>query len=315
MRNCSAPIRPCGTTEVHERLLRRDPGYAERRAASEANALLYTGPNSPGLRSSLTRIPVVVHVVHHPSYPQTNISDAQIQAQIEALTRDFRRNNADVGTIPAPFQPLASDTGIEFYLASTDPNGGQTDGITRTQSDKPYFTTVLRDVMSAATGGADPWPADCYLNIWVCGRLVGQDGLSRLGFATYPGVSDGRDGVVLTHWACGSGGTAEPPYDLGRTAVHEVGHWLNLHHLWGDAEGCGAGDDYVDDTPPQAGPNFEFPDFPHVSCDNGPDGDMFMNYMDHTDDACLRMFTPDQVLRMHGALDVDRDGFTAEQAE
>jgi hypothetical protein len=311
MRNDRVPMRPCGTMEVHERLLMRDLEYRRLREASEANARQYESGDLSRLRPTITRIPVVVHIVHHPSYPETNVSGAQIQSQIEAMSRDFRGNNADAASIPAPFKPLAFDTRIEFTLATEDPNGDPTDGITRTQSDKAYFTTVLRDVMSAATGGADAWPSDRYLNVWVCGRLIGVDGLSRVGYATFPGVSDGKDGIVNVHWAFGSGGSTEAPFDLGRTAVHEAGHWLNLLHLWGDAEGCGAGDDFVGDTPPQAGPNFEFPDFPHVSCDNGPNGDMFMNYMDNTDDACLRMFTPRQALRMHAALDFDRPGFKA----
>lgn len=310
MRERGAPMRPCGTTEVHERLLARDDQYAQRRRDSERVAALYASKGLGQLRKAVTRIPVVVHVVYHPDHLlQTNVPVAQVQAQIEALNRDFRAQNPDIATIPTPFQPLAYDTNIEFVLATQDRDGHPSDGITRTESRKPFFTTVLRDVMSATAGGADPWSCDRYLNLWVCGRLVGVDGLSRLGFATYPGVSDGLDGVVVSAWAFGSGGSAEPPFDLGRTAVHEVGHWLNLHHLWGQAEGCGVDDDFVSDTPPQAGPNFEFPDFPHLSCDNGPDGDMFMNYLDNTDDACARMFTPLQTLRMHAALDWDRPGF------
>ena len=163
--------------------------------------------------------------------------------------------------------------------------------------------------MDDTRGGADPWPPDRYLNIWVCGRLLDEHGVTQLGYATFPGVLDNRDGVVVVHWAFGdTTGTVEQPFHRGRTAVHEVGHWLNLHHIWGDAEGCG-NDDFVGDTPQQEGPNFEIPAFPHVTCGNGPHGDMFMNYMDATDDDCMRMFTPYQALRMQAALSFDRPGF------
>jgi hypothetical protein len=97
--------------------------------------------------------------------------------------------------------------------------------------------------------------------------------------------------------------------DRGRTAVHEVGHWLNLYHIWGD-DGAGCeGTDNVDDTPNQAGPNVSRPVFPHITCDNGPDGDMFVNYMDYSDDAAMLMFTEGQVTRMQAALAGPRSSF------
>lgn len=143
----------------------------------------------------------------------------------------------------------------------------------------------------------DAWPAEQYLNIWVCelGDL--------LGYAQFPGGPLETDGVVVNYRAFGLGGTAEPPYHLGRTATHEVGHWLNLYHIWGDdGSGCG-GTDEVDDTPNQAGPNTGTPTFPTISCDNAPNGDMFMNFMDYVDDDSMNMFTNGQVERMHSALD------------
>jgi hypothetical protein len=300
-------MRSCGTMDVHRRMLDQDGEYRAWRQASEAHAQQVARQGLGQLRTTVTDIPVVVHVVHHPNFPWTNISDAQVHSQIAALNRDFRRVNADVLSIPGAFQPLAFDTLIQFHLARTDRDGKATNGITRRASDKEFFSVPDRDVMFAAHG-TDPWPADQYLNIWVCGRLLDANGITQLGYATFPKVSDGRDGIVVVHWAFGTVGTAEEPFNLGRTAVHEVGHWLNLHHIWGEAEGCG-NDDFVIDTPPQEGPNFEFPTFPHVTCGNAPDGDMFMNYMDGTDDACMRMFTPFQTLWMHAALGHDRPGF------
>jgi hypothetical protein len=156
-------------------------------------------------------------------------------------------------------------------------------------------------VKSAAKGGADSWPSERYLNIWVC-----QLGGGLLGYAEFPGAPTEIDGVVILHSAFGTTGTAMAPFDRGRTATHEVGHWLGLFHIWGDdGTGCG-GTDEVDDTPNQAGPNYGAPTFPSITCDNGPNGDMFVNYMDYTDDAVMHMFTQGQVLRMQASLDAPR---------
>ena len=286
--------RSCGTMDVHYRLLRTIPEYAEARAASENQA--QRAAMSPVIgRMGCTRIPVVVHVVYKTA-PQ-NISVVQIQSQIDVLNADFRQKNADLATVPAPFAPATADARIEFKLATTDPAGNPTTGITRTAT----ATTAFSDddsVKSAATGGADAWPSDKYLNIWVCPLAGGL-----LGYAQFPGGPAATDGVVIRHSAFGTSGTAAAPFNLGRTATHEVGHWLNLRHIWGDdGTGC-AGSDFVADTPNQGGPNYGTPAFPKVSCGNGPSGDMFMNFMDYVDDGAMTMFTAGQVTRMQAALD------------
>ena len=287
-------VRRCGTEQVHLRLLLEDPEYARRRAAIENHA--WRAARMGGeLRTGCTRIPVVVHVVHR--IDAENISKAQIDSQIEVLNHDFRRTNSDIGSVPAAFQGLTADARIEFELASSDPNGAATDGVTRTRTAVNGFTDDDA-VKSAATGGADPWPSDRYLNIWVC-RLAG----GLLGYAQFPGGPAATDGVVITHTGFGTTGTAAAPFDLGRTATHEIGHWLDLRHIWGDDSGGCSGSDFVADTPNQAGPNVGTPTFPHVSCNNGPNGDMFMNYMDYIDDAAMFMFTAGQVTRMQAALD------------
>jgi pregnancy-associated plasma protein-A len=141
-------------------------------------------------------------------------------------------------------------------------------------------------------------PADTYLNVWVC-----QLGGGLLGYAQFPGGPAETDGVVILHSGFGTTGTAAAPFNRGRTTTHEVGHWLNLRHIWGDdGTGC-AGDDFVSDTPNQGGPNYGTPAFPTVSCDNAPSGDMFMDYMDYVDDAAMFMFSAGQVTRMQAALD------------
>ena len=297
--------RACGTMPVHHRLLRTNPEYMRARVASENYHHESLQRRALGLaqgRVGVTTIPVVVHVVFNTA--AQNISDAQIQSQIAVLNRDYRLKNSDVPSIPPPFKPLATDARIEFTLAATDPNGNPTNGITRTQTTHASFSDD-DGIKSAATGGVDPWPDNKYLNIWTAPRLTSAQG-DLLGYAQFPGGPAATDGVVILHTAFGTTGTAAAPFNLGRTATHEIGHWLNLRHIWGDdGNGCN-GSDFVNDTPNQAGPNFGKPAFPHVTCNNGPNGDMFMNYMDYVDDAAMFMFTGGQVDRMQASLDGDR---------
>ena len=290
--------RSCGAMNVHYRMMNTVRGYAEARAAAENDA--WRAARVPSLvRAGCTKIPVVVHVVYKTA--AQNISDAQIHSQIDVLNEDFRKKNADVSTVPAVFQPLAADARIQFELATTDPDGNPTDGITRTSTSADSFTDDDQ-VKSSATGGADAWPADQYLNVWVCNLVP------WLGYAQFPGGPASTDGVVILHSAFGTTGTAAAPFDLGRTTTHEVGHWLNLFHIWGDDSGGCAGTDLVADTPNQGGPNFGTPVFPTVSCSNGPNGDMFMNFMDYVDDAVMVMFSYGQVTRMQSTLDGARRG-------
>src|SRR3954452_8821841 len=291
--------RSCGTMVVHERLLRSDPSYQAARNDSENRAFTYARrPDFLVGRRGVTVIPTVVHVVYNGA--AQNISDGQVQSQIDVLTHDFRKTNADISTLPAVFQPLAADARIAFELATTDPSSNPTNGITRTSTSATGFTDDNK-VKKASTGGADAWPRDNYLNLWVC-RLSG----GLLGYAQFPGGPADTDGVVILDTACGTSGTAAAPFDLGRTATHEIGHWLNLRHIWGDDGGGCNGDDFVADTPNCADDNMGKPTFPHITCSNGPNGDMFMNYMDYTDDDSMFMFTQGQADRMQACLDHDR---------
>ena len=197
--------------------------------------------------------------------------------------------------MPAGWQSLVSDANIEFALATTDPDGAATSGITRTATAVEAFRPD-DTVKSSATGGADPWPADRYVNLWVC-SLVSR----LLGYAQFPGGPAATDGVVILNTAFGTLGTALDPFDNGRTATHEVGHFLGLRHIWGDKNDC-SGDDFVADTPRAKEANQGTPDFPHITCNNGPNGDMFMNYMDYVDDDAMVMFTIGQVARMNATL-------------
>ena len=299
-------VRTCGTMPVHERLLRTDPEYARLRIVSENHHFEFRMRGGATARTGVTRIPVVVHVVSKTA--AQNISDAQIQSQIDVLNRDYRKKNGDLNKIPAVFQPLAADARIEFALANKDPSGNPSNGITRKTTTAVSFIDDDK-VKHASSGGTDAWPRDKYLNFWVC-----QLGNNLLGYAQFPGGNAANDGVVILHSAFGTVGTAAVPFNLGRTATHEVGHWLNLRHIWGDDSGGCNGDDFIADTPNQADHNFNKPTFPHVTCHNGPNGDMFMNYMDYTDDDSMFMFTTGQVQRMQACLDGDRAGLGSQVA-
>ncbi len=247
--------RACGAMIEHRRLLNEDPSYVAARAGIETRARAYELGLLRSARAGITNIPVVVHVVWNTA--AQNISDAQIQSQINVLNQDYRMTNPDTVQVPAVWQSNRGDARIQFSLATTDPNGNPTSGITRTQTQVTSFPQAGNPVKFAAQGGAAAWPADRYLNIWVC-----QLGGSLLGYAQFPGGPAETDGVVILHSAFGTTGTAAAPFDKGRSATHEIGHWLNLFHIWGDdGTGCG-GSDEVADTPNAAGPNYGCPAFP-----------------------------------------------------
>jgi hypothetical protein len=239
-------------------------------------------------------IPVVVHVVY--ANPNQNVSDAQINSQIAILNQDFRKLNSDVSLTPAPFAPLAADAQIEFCLAQRDPLGNATNGITRTSTTHGAFY-LENDVKFNSTGGKDAWNTASYLNLWVCNLSGGL-----LGYAQFPGGDPFTDGVVVNYTAFGNTGTATAPYNKGRTATHEIGHYFDLIHIWGDESAC-AQDDDVTDTPQQKNQNGGCPTYPLISgsgasCSGTAPGAMFMNYMDYTNDACMYMFTLGQATRM-----------------
>jgi Pregnancy-associated plasma protein-A/Secretion system C-terminal sorting domain/Fibronectin type III domain len=278
--------RQCGTTEHMNELMLGDPSIARNLESIERFTQHFIADNPSGSRTVVT-IPVVVHVVYNTA--TQNISDAQINSQIDILNNDYRKLNADISSVPSAFSALAADCEVNFCLAQRTPTGASTNGIVRVSTTTTSFSSNDR-VKSSSTGGDNAWDATQYLNIWVCNL-----GGGLLGYAQFPGGPASTDGVVINYTAFGNTGTAASPYNLGRTATHEVGHWLNLRHIWGDAT---CGDDLVGDTPTQNTSNFGCPAFPHVTCSNGPNGDMWMNYMDYTDDACMYMFTTGQKTRM-----------------
>jgi len=286
----------CGTMQYLEYLQAQDPQLAQKMAQDEIDLQNRIQNQSNNKMSSVITIPVVVHVVYNNL--TNNISDAQIQSQIDILNEDFRRLNADTSSTPLTFQSVAADVEIEFCLASQDPYGITTNGITRTLTSQFSFTGN-DDMKFSSSGGIDAWNTNDYLNIWVCNLSGGL-----LGYAQFPNSgSIYTDGVVCDYEYFGNIGTATSPFHLGRTVTHEVGHWLNLRHIWGDAY---CGDDFCNDTPTQEQSNGGCPTFPHLTCSNGPNGDMFMNYMDYSNDACMNMFTEDQKTRMLDAINTHR---------
>lgn len=233
-------------------------------------------------------IPVVIHLLYNNA--AQNISDAQILSQLQSLNNDYRKLNADASSVPAAFAKAAADARIVFCLAKIDAYGRPTTGIIRKHTSIQSWTTD--DGMKfSAQGGDDAWDSKRYLNIWVC-NLFGRS----LGYSSLPGSPADKDGVVIQYNAFGTTGTLMTPFNKGRTATHEIGHWLGLKHLWGDVN---CGDDGIADTPPQQNFNNGCPSFPHKSaCSINANGDMFMNFMDFTDDACMYMFTQGQAIKM-----------------
>ena len=286
-------IRKCGTMSVHFRQLEADQNFRKNLIELEQITIRRMA-SSEAARIRPVTIPIVIHVVFNNAVE--NISDAQIQSQIKVLNEDFKATNFDKGNVPSVWASLITSTDITFQLAAKDLQGNPTSGITRTQTNKLSFGDD-DSIKFSANGGIDAWPTDKFLNIWVCNL-----GNQLLGYAQFPGGPIDTDGVVITHSAFGTQGSATAPFDGGRTATHEIGHWLNLRHIWGDDPQC-QGSDFVTDTPNQQSPNTGKPNFPHVSCLNGPNGDMFMNFMDYVDDDAMVMFTAEQVARMQTTLD------------
>jgi hypothetical protein len=276
--------------------------------------------SSPKLGSSsiqsVFNIPVIVHIIHNNESVNSisatsgnNLNAAQVQDQINILNKDYNGLNADTSLIPTVFKPSLGKFQVNFCLAVVNPTGGilaepgidRINRVAKGWSAPPYTTTYV----DATIKGSSIWDPNKYLNIWVCGMSGGI-----LGYATFPnpgasglaGLSSPygtatTDGVVILNTSFGSIGTAQfGSYNLGRTATHEIGHWMGLRHIWGDGT-CAT--DYVNDTPPHQTANYGCPSFPYKlgTCSGNTTGEMTMNYMDYTNDACMYMFTKDQKIR------------------
>jgi hypothetical protein len=294
------PQRTCGTIEHHEYLKQTRPNYQQD--LNQYNQMIdqYLANQAISKTAVVTvTIPVVVHVVYQNA--TENISNAQAISQVQVLNDDFAKLNADAIKVTQPtFSTVASGAQIRFCLAQRDPLGNATTGVVH------YSTTVSTfgtndNVKNSATGGATAWDVTKYVNIWVCDM-----GTSLLGYGEFPtGSLSNTWGLVLNYRYTGSGGSAQAPFNLGRTGTHEFGHCFNLFHIWGDDNGACSGSDQCADTPNQA--NASGGTFPQGSiqtdaCATASPGYMWMNYMDYTDDNAMYMFTAGQVARMEAVV-------------
>ncbi len=287
----------CATPAKILELKSISPDAVVRAQAAENKIKEWSNAHKNFRSQSVLVIPVVVHVIYENT--AQNIPDSQIQLQLDILNRDYRKLNSDTAATPSAFIPYAADCEIEFCLAKRDEWGAVTTGIMRKQ-------TLVNEIGSTNNywrthkGGDAIWDRDSYLNIWVC-EIEQAGGI--LGYSTVPSFSppDSSDGVVIDYRYFGT--STNSHYNKGRTATHEIGHWLDLQHIWGDDFGTCSTDDGVGDTPLQTLEHYGLPSYPSLdSCTNAFPGTMFMNYMDYTDDSGMNMFTQGQKQRIWAAL-------------
>ena len=305
-KNFGPDITRCSTVEYEQIMKERDPEMMSSREANELvtrlieeNKLSRVNNEVEGGSNVLT-IPVVVHVIHNGDAYGTgeNIRDEQVISQITVLNEDFRRLS---GTPGFNNSPVGADVEIEFCLAKRDPNGQSTNGIDRVQLTTAFYNSISS---VEAIKPSTIWDPNQYMNIWVVNL-----GANLLGYAQFPNNSAfqaNTDGVVIGHQYFGSRskypqGTYFSPYDRGRTATHEVGHFLGLIHIWGDNSNCNVNasdsfQDFCPDTPAAAQDNVTCVTVD--SCPSDPGNDMVQNYMDYTNDACMNIFTQNQRTRM-----------------
>lgn len=267
----------CATMDVLTKHLQKDSLLKFRMQLVEDQSRKYDSLyriNTKELQDSI-KIPVVVNVIY--SNPDENISDEQIASQLKVLNEDFNKKNPDIENTPEEFTDFVADVKICFKLVN----------VNRKQSNRTSWG--FDDEMKfSSSGGIDVADPSGHLNIWICN--IGQ---GVLGYAQFPGDNPLTDGIVISPQFFGTTGFVQAPFDKGRTATHEVGHWLNLRHIWGDGD-CSV-DDFVVDTPLADRPNNGCPPYPTVHCNSN---DMTMNYMDYVNDECMFMFTEGQKIRM-----------------
>ncbi|HEY4147398.1 MAG TPA: M43 family zinc metalloprotease [Chitinophagaceae bacterium] len=295
------PADHCGTEKLLQKRFQQHPALKTRfetrekqfkQIVSERLQKVSTGTEKAAI---FLTVPVVFHIVlSNPSL----VTDAQIKAQLDTLNKDYAGTNGDTLNIPAWFKPLFGKANIQFALALQTPDGEPTTGIERNTTSHGPFDVFTTDVKHAATGGVDAWNTDNYLNVWICELSSGY-----LGLATFPDDNDSANQGAMIEYRSIPGGSFTN-YNGGKTLSHEIGHYFNLYHVWGDDNGACTGTDYVDDTPNQANYTSGCPGTDTVvidACSLVAPGILYQDYMDYSYDNCLVMFTQDQVARMQAA--------------
>lgn len=334
----------CGYDNIIRYYKKIDPAYATR-----FNAIYAHEKGNAKTTAQVFHIPVVFHVMYHNT--AQNIPDSVIINEVKVLNDAYRKRHADTANVRAIFKPLSADAEIEFYLADKDPQGNASNGITRTYTTNDSWGDLialfsddyawLENIKTTDSGGIDPWPTNKYLNIWVADMSDPVYGPFLMGIATPPvnplppnwpvgAFPPLKDGVVLQYQTVGNNNphindlSAFGYGTAGRTAVHEVGHYLGLRHIWGDPdpgdECTAAGDDGMGDTPAQAtqsdGSTGTCPSATQNTCGSGSSDqpDMWENYMDYSRDNCQGLFTTDQVALMRSILGNQRDTLVSQQS-
>ena len=310
----------CYTPEVIDHHNDLHPGYKQQVSAFFDTNNLQAKSSSRSANDTVYTVRVVFHVVY--TALAENIPDSFLLSQIEVLNEDYRRRNADTNLTRTIFQPVATDTKIQFALATEDPDGNPTTGITRTAGNGGFlgFTPFTDNVKANSTGGKSPWPTDRYLNVWVCNIF---NGFGILGYAFPPSTApnwpansatdSSKQGVVLHYPVVGRNNSSplDPTVAKGRSAVHEIGHYLGLRHIWGDG-GCNEDDGFTD-TPADTAASQQTCDYNENSCIDLPVDrpDQIENYMDYSDDRCLNMFSKEQSDLMRQMLSTARPGIVS----
>ncbi|EJL68026.1 zinc metalloprotease [Chryseobacterium populi] len=286
--------RSCPSDKIREKNLKNHPELKARFDANELQSERFSKDIALGkvLADGTVEIPVVFNVIYNTS--AQNISDARIAEQIAVLNADYGATNSDISKIPSAFQPYAAgNVKIRFKLVATN----------RKQSSKTGWSSELEEMKKSSTGGINATDATKNMNIWVVNSILDENGdPGTLGYAYYP-ESAGLwyDGLVIGYQYIGKTG-ASAPFNLGRTVTHEVGHYLNLPHLWGSSD-TGCQTDYSGDTPVSPGPNYGTPSYPlNRVCGGISRSQMFMNYMDYVDDRAMFMFSANQKTRMQAVV-------------
>lgn len=292
----------CISHEHYLKQLAKDPAFKANQDALEKETeqfINHQGQNRSAAAPYI--IPVVFHIIYTTAYG--NIPDSQVVDQIKILNKEFNRLQADTSLTPLAFKPLAAPFNVEFRLATIDPNGNCTNGINRVYSTLSNCSLYENDIKALSY-----WPSNKYLNIWLTQTMhyAGSTDCGGGGYATFPGGAATLDGINIRGDLISNIGTAANNQGWGnfkgRYLIHELGHWFNLRHIWGDAV---CGNDFVADTPPAQNSNSGCPSFPrnpNNSCGSGANGEMFTDYMDYTNGPCLNMFTAGQVARMTAAI-------------